>query len=96
METQIKLNLGCGNDIKNGYINLDLIKSKGIDVVHNLNIYPYPFKENSFDEIYSSHIIEHLDNPSKFIEELWRISKNKGKIIIKTPTFQMVLCLLEI
>ena len=41
-----KLNLGCGTDIKKGYINLDVAKLDGVDVVHDINRLPLPFKEN--------------------------------------------------
>ena len=39
-----KLHLGCGKVIKKGFINLDSVKLKGVDVVHNLDVYPWPFK----------------------------------------------------
>ena len=38
-----KLNLGCGNDIRADYLNLDLSAIEGIDVVHDLNMLPLPF-----------------------------------------------------
>lgn len=49
---KMKLNLGCGKDIKDGYINLDVRYIKGVDVVCNLNSFPYPFQNDVFDEIY--------------------------------------------
>lgn len=83
----MKLNLGCGKDIRKGWINLDVVKSPGVDKVHDLNQYPYPFKDNSFDEIVAYQVMEHLDYPSKFIQEIWRISKQNAKIIIDVPHF---------
>ena len=44
-----------------------------------------PFADNSIDYIISSEVIEHLPNPEKFIEEMYRILKPNGKIIISTP-----------
>ena len=82
-----KLNLGCGRDIKKGYINVDFIESEGINLVHDLNSYPYPFKDSEFSEILAYNIIEHLDKPNDFIRELWRIGKRKCKIIIIAPHF---------
>src|SRR3990172_1316401 len=84
---KIKLNLGCGLDIRKGWVNLDAIKTKGVDVIHNLNKYPYPFKDDTFDEIFASHIIEHLPDTVSFIKEIWRISKPNAKIIIKTDHY---------
>ena len=56
----MKLNLGCGNDIKEGWVNMDYIGAEGVDVVHNLNRLPYPFPDNTFDSILASHVLEHL------------------------------------
>lgn len=80
-----KLNLGCGNDLKEGYVNIDLYGNP--DVKHDLEDFPYPFNKNTFEEVYASHIIEHLDDTIKVMKELHKICKNKSKIIIKTPHF---------
>jgi len=80
-----KLHLGCGKDIKEGYINLDYIKGKGVDVVHNLNNFPYPFENNRFDEIFMQDILEHLEDTSKVLKELHRISKNGAIIKVRVP-----------
>lgn len=82
-----KLNLGCGEDIKEGYINLDFLKLKGVDKVHNLNKFPYPFKDNTFDEVYCSHVLEHLDDFIGVMRELKRICKPGAKIVIRVPHF---------
>ncbi len=82
-----KLNIGCGNDVKEGYINLDNKKLKGIDVVHDLNKTPYPFSSGTFDEIYASHVLEHLEDLSKVMKELHRIIKKGGCLIIRVPHF---------
>ena len=80
-----KLNMGCGRDIKKGYINLDSIKLPGVDIVHNLEKFPWPFKDNEFDMIISSHVLEHLGDTLNNMEEIWRILKPGGTIIIKVP-----------
>jgi|TARA_B100001964_G_scaffold245621_1_gene334104 SAM-dependent methyltransferase len=80
-----KLNIGCGRDIKNGYINLDKSKIKGVDVVHNLDKYPWPFKSNYFDEIYARDSIEHLKDLFKAMKEIHRISKKCAKVRIIVP-----------
>jgi len=85
--TLTKLNLGCGKDHRKDYVNLDSIKLPGVDIVHNLNKYPWPFKDNTFEEIYCDNVLEHLDSIIKPMEEIHRISKNKARIIIKVPIF---------
>ncbi len=82
-----KLNLGCGKDIKKGYLNVDIEKASGVDKVVDLNIYPYPFKDNSFDEIIADMVLEHLDSKIKPMEELIRISKNGAIIKISVPYY---------
>ena len=89
----MKLNIGCGRDITEGWANLDLYDYDGKTVSHDLNKLPYPFKDNQFDEILCSHIIEHLD-PLKHIDilrELHRISRNGSIIKIKVPHFSNVI-----
>lgn len=83
----MKLNLGCFNDIKEGYVNLDQEKfNDKIDVVHDLTKFPYPFEDNTFQEINAIFILEHLDvDRIKFYDELHRISRHYGRIIIKVP-----------
>jgi len=80
----MKLNLGCGRDIRLGYINLDMLPLEGVDVVHDLNVPPLPFKEDLFDEINCQNIIEHLDNFLPFMEDVWRILRHDGVINILT------------
>jgi len=80
-----KLNLGCGKDIKEGYINVDSIKLPGVDKVVDLNKYPWPFKDNEFDFVLCSHILEHLNSIIKPLEEIWRITKKNSKVKILVP-----------
>ncbi|MFA6308030.1 MAG: class I SAM-dependent methyltransferase [Patescibacteria group bacterium] len=82
-----KLNLGAGEDSKDGYISIDWNELTKPDVVHDLNKLPYPFEDNYFDEILASHILEHLDKPFEVMKELHRILKPSGKLIIKVPHF---------
>ena len=82
-----KLNLGAGESKKEGYINIDWSELAKPDKIHDLNVCPYPFEDNSFDLIEASHVLEHLDKPFTIMKELHRISKPGGKIIIKVPHF---------
>mgnify|MGYP001610114600 FL=1 len=82
-----RLNLGCGRDYKNGWINLDYNKDYKIDVIHNLNKFPYPFKDSEFDFIYCSHVLEHVDDFFETLKEIDRILKSGGILKIKVPHF---------
>jgi len=80
-----KLNLGCGRSKKQGYINLDSCDAIKPDVLWDLNKFPYPFEDNTFDEVLAFAILEHLDNTVKVMEELYRISKPNARVKIKVP-----------
>ena len=82
---KIKLHVGCGKNYKKGFVNLDLSKDVKADVYHNLNNYPYPFKDNTFDYIYADNVLEILDDIIKPLEELCRISKKDAIIEIIVP-----------
>lgn len=86
----LKLNLGGGKVNYNGFANVDIIELPNVDIVHDLNKYPYPFKDNSVDEIICNNILEHLDDIIKPIEEIWRISKNGALVIVRVPIFPSV------
>lgn len=77
-----KLNLGSGNNYLAGFVNIDNNPHLKTDLVYDLNLCPYPFEDGEFDEILADHIIEHLDNPLDFLQEIYRISKNNAKITI--------------
>lgn len=84
---QKKLNLGCGEDKKEGYINVDWSPLPKPDVVHDLNKLPYPFEDNSIDLIEAFHVLEHLDTPFVIMKEFHRILKVGGTLHVKVPHF---------
>lgn len=80
-----KLHLGCGTQIKKGYVNLDKEKLKGVDVVHNLDKYPWPFPDNYFEEVYGQDVIEHVQDLFRAMREINRICKNGAKVQLIVP-----------
>lgn len=82
-----KLNLGSGRDYKQGWVNLDWNDLDKPDIVHDLNKFPYPFEEDTFDLIEANHILEHLDRPFEVMRELHRILKSDGTLIVRVPHF---------
>jgi ubiquinone/menaquinone biosynthesis C-methylase UbiE len=82
-----KLNLGCDRDYREGWTNLDFHTNLKCDIVHNLNDFPWPFKDNEFSEIYLGHVLEHLKDIPRVMNELQRISEKNGRIFIVTPYF---------
>jgi SAM-dependent methyltransferase len=84
----MKLNLGCGAKIIEGFTGVDIIKTPAVEVIHDLNVFPYPFSDNSVDEIILDNVLEHLDNVIKVMEELHRISQPGAIVKIKVPYFK--------
>ncbi len=82
-----KLNLGCGRDIKEGYCNLDKVNLKGVDVVQDLESFPWDLPDNEFDEVYCSHVLEHVGDLLSVMEEIHRVCKDGAKIKILVPYF---------
>ncbi len=79
------LDLGCGRNKKPGAVGLDSVALPGVDVVHDLNRFPYPFPDRSFDEIHLTHVIEHVESILKVMEEVHRIGKPHCLVTIITP-----------
>lgn len=81
-----KLNIGCGVDTKQGWINLDSIHIPGVDVVHDIEKLPLPFGDSEFDEILAQDVLEHVDY-IPVLKDLHRILKKGGLLRVRTPHF---------
>ena len=80
----IKLNIGCGRKLKEGYINIDLRKTKPEVVVADIRKLPY--KNNTVDEIYANDVFEHVPfNESVDLLTHW-VSKLKPRGVLKLQT----------
>jgi SAM-dependent methyltransferase len=82
----MKLHLGCGQKHFKGWLNVDGFSRKA-DKRFNFEKTPWPLKANSFDAVYSSHCLEHLDDTQKAMEEIWRVCKPGAKVTIRVPHF---------
>lgn len=83
-----KIDFGCGTSKKQGFIGVDIIQLPGVDVVHNLDQFPYPFEDNEIEEVWMDQVLEHLKEPMLVVEELYRICKNDAVIHIGVPYFR--------
>jgi len=82
----MKLNLGCGDKKLDGYVNVDVCGEP--DINFDLSQFPWPFDDNSADEISSSHFLEHVQDYEKTILEIHRILKPGGILHFKVPHFR--------
>ena len=82
----MKLNLGCGKDIRKGWVNLDLAKGEGIDVCHDLNEIHLPIYDDKFDLVLCQDVLEHV-NYVPLVNDVYRILKKNGIFKIRVPHF---------
>ena len=81
------LNIGCGKRPIKDAINHDVTKHADyVDIVHDLNILPWPWKDEQFVKIAALAVLEHLDiDLLHSLNECWRILKPGGTLVIKLP-----------
>jgi len=91
---KLKLNLGCGNEKLEGYVNIDIVKTDATDLVVDA-VTLKGCKENSVDEIVAYHLIEHLSymDFQKALTTWYRILKPGGKLIIECPDLEKLCAL---
>lgn len=88
MAKKIIVNLGCGKTRIPESIGVDKAFIEGyVDKVHDLDITPYPFDSESVDEVHMYHVLEHLHNSVKKLEEVHRILKVGGILYLRVPHF---------
>lgn len=87
----LKLDVGCGDNKEQeaGWIGMDIEPFEVVDVVHDIEIQPWPFPDETFTLLSSSHVLEHIDARKKglirIMDEAWRVLKFGGQFRISFP-----------
>ena len=81
------LDVGCGVNKYPGSIGIDRNIRTRADVICDLDHFPYPFRDNSFDQLRAVHVIEHVADVIRTIEEFHRLVRPGGAIHIVTPHY---------
>ena len=85
----MKINFGCGNKKMDGFLNADKEAGCNPDQVMDMESFPWPFEENSVEEVVLQHVLEHVgaetETHKRIIQELYRICKPRAKIQIIVP-----------
>ncbi len=81
------LDLACGPRKSPGSIGIDSNPRARPDVLHDLDEFPYPFHDDSFDRVVCLNGMEHLREPLSVLAELARICCNGAIVEISTPHF---------
>lgn len=84
----MKVNLGCGRDIREGWVNVDQHPAPGVDLVANLDDpdkISLPWPDDSVTELHVSHLVEHLRYPLPLFEEMWRVAAPDAELVVRCP-----------
>jgi ubiquinone/menaquinone biosynthesis C-methylase UbiE len=86
----VKYDLACGNSKQEGFLGVDMVQLEGVDVVMDLEKFPWDFKDESVDELSCRNYIEHTKDIVSFMDECWRILKPGGKLTIIAPYYNSI------
>ena len=83
----ILLDIACGSNKRKGFVGMDKRQVDGVDIVHDLEVFPYPLDDESCLTIVGSHIVEHIKPwlMIDFMNELWRLLKPDGQLAFSMP-----------
>jgi SAM-dependent methyltransferase len=81
------LDVGCGVNKYPGAVGIDRNSRTRADVLCDLDRFPYPFRDSSFDQLRAVHVIEHVSDVIRTIEEFHRLVRGGGTIHIVTPHY---------
>jgi len=92
----MKLDIACGQHKDLGWVGMDIQKREGVDIVHDLNLHPWPVESDSVEQAKAWHIVEHIPPCCvtekgtrfpfiEFMNECWRVLKVGARLDIETP-----------
>jgi predicted SAM-dependent methyltransferase len=79
-----KLNVGCGGTRAADEVGIDVVDFGG-NIVHDLEVMPWPLPDDSFDEVRAIDVLEHLSRPVEAVNEMIRVARPGGLIVIQVP-----------
>jgi len=84
---KVGLHLGCGSTKIQNFVNVDKNPNVSPNIIWDLNHYPLPFNDDTFEIVIAISIIEHLDNFFSIMGEIHRVTKKNGIVLILVPHF---------
>lgn len=84
-----KIDIGCGNRKREGFIGIDYLDDPQVDINIDLRKCPLPFPDNFVSEVWSNHFFEHLciEHVCRMMREIHRVCKPGAKVEIRVPHF---------
>jgi predicted SAM-dependent methyltransferase len=83
----VKLDIACGQNKADGFTGIDRADLPGVQIVHDLEVYPWPIADDSVDEARCMHYVEHTNDLIAFMNEVYRILKPQAQILIVAPYY---------
>jgi SAM-dependent methyltransferase len=81
------LDVGCGINKYPGAIGIDRNPDCRPDVLCDIDHIPLPFADGSFDQLRAIHVIEHVTDVIRSMEEFHRLVRRGGRVRIETPHY---------
>lgn len=87
IKPKLNLDVGAGKSIHPGFVGMDRRPLPGIDIVHDVEVLPWPLDDGAVSVIIMSHLVEHIKpwNQIPLMDECWRILEPNGLLLISTP-----------
>jgi SAM-dependent methyltransferase len=85
------LDLGCDRKKWPGAVGLDIVPDTDADIVHDLDVFPYPIEDDSFDVVLLQDVIEHVNDLYALMAEVHRVARGGARVLIRTPHFSSIL-----
>jgi SAM-dependent methyltransferase len=81
------LELGCGRHKNEGYFGVDRVAVDGVDLVHDLDVHPWPIASDCAVEVICHQTLEHIRDLIGFMRELWRVCSPDAWVEIVVPYY---------
>lgn len=85
----MKLNLGCGYDRRDGWLNVDAFAGCEPDKVMDLEEIPWDLPSDAFEHVLLKHVLEHVGRDfqlfAAIVRELYRVAAPGGLVEIHVP-----------
>lgn len=81
------LDIGCGVNKYPGAVGIDRLANTAADIVHDLDEFPWPIPDSSFDQLRLIHVIEHVGDVIRTMEEVHRVGRPGARVFVATPHY---------
>ena len=88
----LKLDIGCGRNKRPGFVGLDCVAGEGVDIVHDLTVFPWPVESNTVEAMVMFDVLEHLPDTVGTFNELHRIALPGCRVEITYPYWRSFGC----